>query len=595
MVARSHAAPSSAALVLELVGQAAARQPGRLVHQTWPEFPAAITPIIGSHGGKVRWQSAGRLAVVFPALLPALDCALALGQQSWADRAPRLALSLGEPADEAAWGAMAAGLRGAAAGTIRCSAAIRDALGPRWRSQLEPVPDGAAEAPWFELRAAAPPTAAWDLVIGFTSFDDLYHYGALRDLAARLGQAIQAVTGQPCQLQLDPDGVHAGRLLTAARPPLYLALVTPCFLRSPGCRAALEGVLELERATGRSDLLRPIHYLDCPTLAQPELRAADPLASLLQARLSTDWRPLRHRRPTDRRLLRAIEALARELAAAQPDAALSGLAGQVQAALDLARAEAGRGDGGAAADPAGRLPPGSVLRDVDGLWCPELVVLPPGEFLMGAPPDDPLASAEEQPQHPVKIGYRLALGRFPVTFEEYDHFAKVTGSPLPADEGWGRGRRPVIKVSWHDAKRYLAWLSAETGQAYRLPHDAEWEYACRAGTRTAYWWGNAIHTKHANFNYAFGSTSLVGSFPANPFGLFDMLGNVWEWQEDWCNDSYVGAPADGSAWLSGDDRRRTVRGGSWNNRAKVLRAAFRGRDYPDNRNNAIGFRVCRVL
>ena len=237
------------------------------------------------------------------------------------------------------------------------------------------------------------------------------------------------------------------------------------------------------------------------------------------------------------------------------------------------------------------LKPGTVFRK-DAPWCPELVVIPPGEFMMGS------TEAERQwakPQHRVSIAYSLAVGRYAVTFEEYDHFAKATGSALPADKGWGRSRRPVIHVSWDEAKAYVAWLGAETGQAYRLLSEAEWEYACRAGTTTQYWWGDEITPKNANYGRNVGKTSEVGTYPVNPFGLYDMHGNVWEWVEDCWNDSYKGAPDDGSAWTSSDCRRRVLRGGSWSSPPEVLRSAHR---YWNNRvkpEYKAGFRVARTL
>ena len=152
-----------------------------------------------------------------------------------------------------------------------------------------------------------------------------------------------------------------------------------------------------------------------------------------------------------------------------------------------------------------------------------------------------------------------------MTFEEYDEFAAATGRGLSGDEGWGRGHRPVINVSWDDAQAYVAWLSQRTGKPYRLPSEAEWEYACRAGTTTPFYFGPTISTDQANYhgNYTYGSgqegvyrkqTVPVGSFPANAFGLHDMHGNVWEWCADVWHDSYEGAPVDGSAWVEGGEQ-----------------------------------------
>jgi formylglycine-generating enzyme required for sulfatase activity len=184
-----------------------------------------------------------------------------------------------------------------------------------------------------------------------------------------------------------------------------------------------------------------------------------------------------------------------------------------------------------------------------------MVVVPPGTFKMGDIQRNFFDS--EKPVHTVSIAKPFAIGRYPITFDEYDRFASATSRPLPNDAGWGRGRQPAINVSWDDAVEYAMWLSGQTGKRYRLPTEAEWEYAARAGTETNYWWGNDM--MHGMANYDVGSrwgdsrwggkqTSPVGSFPANLFGLYDRAGNVWEWvQDDW-HENYKGAPADGAAW-----------------------------------------------
>jgi formylglycine-generating enzyme required for sulfatase activity len=141
-----------------------------------------------------------------------------------------------------------------------------------------------------------------------------------------------------------------------------------------------------------------------------------------------------------------------------------------------------------------------VFRDVDAPWCPEMVVIPAGQFLMGSPPDEPERLDAEGPQHRVTIGYRFAIGRYAVTFAEYDHFCEVTAREKPPDQGWGRGRQPLINVSWRDAKSYAEWLSQDTGQPYRLPSEAEWEYACRTGTTTSFSFGKTISPSQVNYD-----------------------------------------------------------------------------------------------
>ncbi|MDP6621443.1 MAG: formylglycine-generating enzyme family protein [Alphaproteobacteria bacterium] len=165
---------------------------------------------------------------------------------------------------------------------------------------------------------------------------------------------------------------------------------------------------------------------------------------------------------------------------------------------------------------------------------------------------------------------------------------------FPHDEGWGRGRRPVINVSWYDAQAYVDWLSRRSGQRYRLLSEAEWEYATRAGTTSRYWLGNGIDHRQANLGGRLKSTAAAGSYGANPFGLFDVHGNLWEWVEDCANQSYAGAPNDGSAWSGPSDcPRRMLRGGSWTNPPDLLRSAYRADSRADDRSATIGFRVAR--
>jgi formylglycine-generating enzyme required for sulfatase activity len=198
---------------------------------------------------------------------------------------------------------------------------------------------------------------------------------------------------------------------------------------------------------------------------------------------------------------------------------------------------------------------------------------------------------------------QFAVGQFAVTFQEWDACVADGGCNgyKPSDQGWGCGRRPVINVHWEDAKAYVAWLSTKTGKTYRLLTEAEYEYAARAGTQTTYPWGNDIGKNNANCRSC-GSewdgkkqTVPVGSFPANGFGLHDMVGNVWAWTEDCYHNSYNGAPVDGSAWTSGDCVTRVDRGGSWYFTPQYLRSAIRNRNSPGNRSDGLGFRVGRTL
>ena len=275
------------------------------------------------------------------------------------------------------------------------------------------------------------------------------------------------------------------------------------------------------------------------------------------------------------------------------------------------------------------LPVGVLVRDCP--QCPQMVVIPAGRFVMGSPAGEEGRFDAESPQHSVSVR-SFALAKDDVTVDEFAAFVRETGYEAgvcdwPAGTAWNslgfRPNGPVVCVSWHDAEAYIAWLNgklrrqpvAPSGAAstkapagadgpYRLPSEAEWEYAARAGTTTARWWGDAIGTGNANCNGC-GSPwdnrqiALVGSFPPNPFGLDDMLGNVWQWTADCWNENYVGAPTDGSAWTTGDCSRRVLRGGSWSSLPKFLRSAARNRDDASRRGSDYatyaGFRVARTL
>lgn len=236
----------------------------------------------------------------------------------------------------------------------------------------------------------------------------------------------------------------------------------------------------------------------------------------------------------------------------------------------------------------------TVFRDIDEPWCPEMVMLPAGRFLMGSPESEDGRDADEGPQHEVTIGRPFAMGCYSVTFDEYDHFCAETTREKPDDRGWGRGRRPVINVRHEDAESYCAWLSEKAGLTYQLPSEAMWEYACRAGTTTAFAFGNDLTREQANFGHTLRKTSEVGAYPANAWGLHDMHGNVWEHCQDWFHESYEAAPDDGSAWLTPAGILRVLRGGSWLIDAQNLRSAGRDRYSPDERYDVVGFRCARV-
>ncbi|MEI7711770.1 MAG: formylglycine-generating enzyme family protein [Rhodospirillales bacterium] len=274
-----------------------------------------------------------------------------------------------------------------------------------------------------------------------------------------------------------------------------------------------------------------------------------------------------------------------------------------------------------------RRPTGQVFRDCQ--TCPEMVVVPPGTFQMGSTVAETTRehvpneyAFTEKPVHTVSIPKAVAVGKFAVTRAEFSAFSRDTGhdpsgcwywdatakeAALDEKRGWKDPgflqtglTQPVVCVSWDDAQRYAKWLSGKTGQTYRLPTEAEWEYAARAGTATAHYWGDAIGLGNTNCGYC-GSqwdgvrTAPSGSFRPNAFGLYDMLGNAWQWTMDCWAENYYSVPNNGSKNTIGDCKYRVLRGGSWSTIPSYVRAANRYWDAFDNRLNNAGFRVARTL
>ena len=281
------------------------------------------------------------------------------------------------------------------------------------------------------------------------------------------------------------------------------------------------------------------------------------------------------------------------------------------------------------------LKPGNTFKECDG--CPEMVVVPAGAFALGSPGSEADRAENEGPQHRVTIGKWFALGKFELTVDQFADFVKATGYDTGSvcdvwlngtweerqgyswrNPGFAQGgAQPAACLSWDDAKSYLAWLSRKTGKPYRLPTEAEWEYAARAGTAARFHfgaddndycrYGNGADQTAANevpgakawnvlpCSDGHAYTAPVGSFAPNAFGLYDTHGNVFEWVEDCWNESYAGAPADGSAWTAGDCKVRVQRGGAWGYPRDYLRLAVRGRQPQAYRYVNAGIRVARTL
>ncbi|MBM3549893.1 MAG: formylglycine-generating enzyme family protein [Alphaproteobacteria bacterium] len=271
------------------------------------------------------------------------------------------------------------------------------------------------------------------------------------------------------------------------------------------------------------------------------------------------------------------------------------------------------------------LKPGSRQAFRDCPACPEMVLVPPGTFTMGSPAAEERAGPQEE-QLAITIARPFAVGRFAVTRDEFATFVAVTarrieegcfvvqGETLQRDNkrtwrdpGFVQdGRHPAVCVSWNDAKAYAAWLSQTTGKSYRLLTETEREYVARAGSATAFWWGNTISADRANYNSSVAYAGVTGgtwrratvpvdAFVANPWGLFNVHGNVWDWTEDCWNMGNTGNPGTGAARTQGDCSLRVMRGGGWGNFPHTLRSARRGRETPDSRINTVGFRIARTL
>ena len=437
----------------------------------------------------------------------------------------------------------------------------------------------------------------------YTSSDDAHSGRRLSELRLKLAGELQLLIGrrQPVRIFQDTATIPLGsdwlRQIYKAldESSFLLPIVTPAFLESEMCCQEVMRFHQREQQLGRDDLIFPFHYIDVSHIEPHEVHDPAVLA-LLKSRQRFDFAALRHHRPGSKAVATKLAGLASAIRAALWRSAVAETpAGQAAPPAEPSPKPSGLATPAILQPPA----PGMVMREAPG---PEMVLIPPGRFLMGVPEAEAKREATDdsdaRPRHLVVIARPFWLGRYPVTQGEYADFAAATGrgsdpwtSPsFPQDE-----RHPVVNVSHADAEAYVAWLSRQTGQTWRLPSEAEWEYAARAGTTTARYWGEDAGKpgEHAHFGPGKG-TCPVGSFKPNAFGLHDMLGNVWEWTADHWQADYNGAPSDGSAWTEGGAAFRVLRGGSWSNEARLVRSASRGDAHPSNRFEDFGFRCARV-
>jgi formylglycine-generating enzyme required for sulfatase activity len=494
-------------------------------------------------------------------------------------------------------------------------------------------------------------------LVGFFSYsreDDEDFRGELSAIRAAIGRNLAALLGrnkrQNFRLWQDVEAIAPGKLWETEiakaieESVFFIPIVTPRAVQSPYCKSEFESFLARERALARNDLVFPILYLPVPALRDEAERHNDRVLTIVAERQYVDWRSFRHldvNAPTFGREIggfcekiaealretwisperrRQLEAAAKRLVEDEKrirqEAEATRQVEEIVArakpgsfVVNLAKELFGDMKTETSQEPATRMPltaaqeralrPGDSFEE--GPFCPEMIVVPSGRFLMGAPAGQ--GYPWEYPQHEVTIPKPFAVAKFALTFEEWDFCAAFKGWVFTvSDGGYGRDRRPVINVTWEEAHAYVKWLSSVTRGAYRLLSEAEYEYAARAGAQTEFPWGNDIDLNGkpmANY-HGCGSewdnqTAPVASFPANSFGLYDMVGNTWEWTEDLWNESYEGAPADGSPWTSGDLSLRVVRGGSWDQGPGALRPVTRFRANQSAAGSILGFRVARTL
>jgi formylglycine-generating enzyme required for sulfatase activity len=485
-------------------------------------------------------------------------------------------------------------------------------VGPRAADALAERPAGLSDAQWrtlqagFALEAGARPASVRALL------DALAAPAAGADGAADTNPAPNAApnaAGAAAPAAAPPPASDAAPAGAAARPdPHPEDARRKARIDAAAAAAAAAARAALERQRREQEKLARLAAEESRRVRKEELRRQ------LQARREADAEQARLEREEAQRKLEQAKAAAAYLAEQKRTRMEAAARSQAELAVLMPT-------------------PASPVADLEGVLRdrflegdekgPELVLLPTGRFQMGSPEHErkiamaagsqPAWLAREQPQHWVGIERPIAMGRYPVTVGEWRAFVRATGWRPSGEVNWEAPgfaqaeRHPVVGVNWFDALHYVRWLGEMTGRSYRLPSEAEWEYACRAGTRTAFSFGDTISTTQANydgnFTYNGGArgeyrrgTTPVGMFPANAWGLYDMHGNVWEWVQDVVHENYEGAPLDGSAWEEGGDgARRILRGGSWLYNPRYLRSALRNGFSSALSNDIVGLRVVREL
>ncbi len=454
-----------------------------------------------------------------------------------------------------------------------------------------------------------------DALMSYTRFDDENDGAYLTDLRERLSREVRAYTGRPFHIFQDTEDIKWGQSFEAridaalASITFFLPILTPGFFTSRFCRYELEQFLRREAALGRNDLVLPVYYIRVPALENPALQASDPLAQTLAARQYIDWRRLRRRSfdlpEVHDRLAEMAEQIADALEPVPPPPAApetTTLHATTQPVVDTSPTlPAIPADNRATRHPS----------------LPDMVKIPAGPFLMGSSDADTLAYNAEKPQHRLELP-TYWIGKTPVTNAQFRPFVAGDGytnqdywtdvgwewreeegitAPCRWDDAeWNGADQPVVCVSWFEAVAYARWLSAQTGQALRLPTEAEWEKAARGPDGFIWPWGNTWKEGRCNTEEAgIGTTTPVGSYPegASPYGALDMAGNVWEWTATrWTKDYPYAVEDEWTAEYLAGEGGRMLRGGSWFNEQRVVRGALRNLSFsPHDRNLYDGLRL----
>ena len=465
---------------------------------------------------------------------------------------------------------------------------------------LQSTPNQAPIGDPNHVTAHLPPIGFWS----YTSSDDEAASGRLSQLRALLAKELQLKIGREPKVKIFQDvatikhGQDWEKAIHAAlnEASFLIPILTPAFLQSEWCCREVMHFHEREKALGRDDLIFPLHYVTL-TPDRPGACFNPKALEVLQRHQWIDFRPMRTRNPESEGVATLLDTFTDSISAA-----IFRVVSAPVAQLVVQPPPAPAVPVPPVATPRPKPPP-ALLTDGPGL--PEMVLIPAGRFTMGVPEaesrQEKLNDNNARPLHEVVIGQPFYLGKYPVTRGQYAAFVKATdykddGGRWRSVEFQNSDDHPVVRVSADDAETYAKWLSADTGQTYRLPTEAEWEYAARAGTTTARFWGDDFkaHAAYAH-NDGNGTAPVGGGRQANGFGLVDMLGNVWEWCADPWHGDYDGAPGDGSAWEGGDPGRGVLRGGSWNNDPRILRAGVRYYIDRGYRNGVVGFRLARTL